>query len=313
VYATAILRRLEDHITVPWLQRGVNRWRRSLCSARRQAINCSVREIAIAVDRLDKSFPPARSGWRALLQPFEKPTHRALEQVSFEVRERESLGLLGANGAGKSTLLRIVATLLLPTGGAARVAGFNTVGESREVRRRLGYHAGSDSGFYGRLTGRQNLRFFGRLNQLPRTATEKRIAELAEQFGLEESLDRQVRTFSTGTMQRLSLVRALQHQPPVVLLDEPTRSLDAIGAMEFRRFLKSEVMRRGGTSLLFASHTLAEVELLADRVAIIHAGRVLACDTPSALKRETEVTTLEGVFLRLTGFRTPADRGDEHA
>ncbi len=108
------------------------------------------------------------------------------------------------------------------------MAGFNTVGESREVRRRLGYHAGSDSGFYGRLTGRQNLRFFGRLNQLPRTSTERRIAELAEQFRLQESLDRQVLTLSTGTVQRLSLVRALQHQPPVVLLDEPTRSLDAL-------------------------------------------------------------------------------------
>ena len=93
--------------------------------------------------------------------------------------------------------------------GTARVAGFNTVGESREVRRRLGYHAGSDSGFYGRLTGRQNLRFFGSLNQLPRTSTEQRIAELAEQFRLEESLDRQVRTLSSGTVQRLSLVRAL--------------------------------------------------------------------------------------------------------
>jgi ABC-2 type transport system ATP-binding protein len=90
-------------------------------------------------------------------------------------------------------LLRIAATLLLPTGGTARVAGFNTVGESREVRRGLGYHAGSDSGFYGRLTGRQNLRFFGSLNQLLRTSTEQRIAELAEQFRLEESLDRQVR------------------------------------------------------------------------------------------------------------------------
>src|SRR3979490_2121307 len=165
--------------------------------------------MAIAVDRLDKSFPPARSGWRAMLQPFEKPTCRALADVSFEVRDGESVGLLGANGAGKSPLLRILATLLLPTRGAARVAGFNTIGESREVRRRLGYHAGTDSGFYGRLTGRQNLRFFGSLNQLPRTSTEQRIAELAEQFRLEESLDRQVRTLSSGTVQRLSLVRAL--------------------------------------------------------------------------------------------------------
>jgi ABC-2 type transport system ATP-binding protein len=269
-----------------------------------------VREIAIAVDHLEKSFPPARSGWRAMLQPFEKPTSHALAGVSFEVREGESLGLLGANGAGKSTLLRILATLLLPTRGAARVAGFNTVQESREVRRRLGYHAGTDSGFYARLTGRENLRFFARLNQLPGAATKQRIAQLAAQFRIEESLDRQVRTLSSGTVQRLSLVRAVLHRPPVLLLDEPTRSLDAIGAMEFHRFLKSEILRRGETSLLFASHTLAEVELLADRVAIIDSGRLLACDTPSALKHQTGVASLEDVFLRLTGFRTPTQTED---
>jgi ABC-type multidrug transport system ATPase subunit len=204
--------------------------------------------MAIAVDRLDKLFPPARSGWRAMLQPFEKPTFRALSGVSFEVRQGEAIGLLGANGAGKSTLLRILATLLLPTAGAARIAGFNTVGESHEVRRRLGYHAGTDNGFYPRLTGRQNLRFFGRLNHLSEATVRERIAELTAKFRVETSLDRQVRTLSTGTVQRLSLVRALLHRPPVVLLDEPTRSLDAIAAMEFRRFLKSEILASGATS-----------------------------------------------------------------
>ena len=244
-----------------------------------------------------------------MTQPFEKATCRALAGVSFEVREGESVGLLGANGAGKSTLLRILATLLLPTRGAARVAGFNTASESREVRRRLGYHAGTDSGFYARLTGRQNLRFFGRLNMLSRAAADKRIEQLAEQFRLTESLDQQVRTLSTGTVQRLSLARALLHEPPVLLLDEPTRSLDAIGAMEFRRFLKSQVLERGET-LLFASHTLAEIELLADRVAIIDSGRLLACDTPEALKLETKTSNLEEVFLRLTGFRSPEESGE---
>ena len=279
-------------------------------ATREQAVKCSVREIAIAVDHLEKSFPPARSGWRALLQPFEKATSRALGDVSFEVREGEALGLLGANGAGKSTLLRIIATLLLPTRGAARVAGFNTASESREVRRRLGYHAGSDSGFYARLTGRQNLSFFGRLNQLPPSETTRRITELAQQFRIQESLDRQVRTLSTGTVQRLSLVRALLHRPPVLLLDEPTRSLDAIGALEFRRFLKSEILRGGGTCVLFASHTLAEIETLADRVVIIDSGKVLACGTAVELKRQTGTTNLEEVFLRLTGFRSPAESTD---
>ncbi|MDP9338548.1 MAG: ABC transporter ATP-binding protein [Acidobacteriota bacterium] len=269
-----------------------------------------MREIAIAVDHLEKSFPPARSGWRAMLQPFEKPTARALADVSFEVREGEALGLLGANGAGKSTLLRIIATLLLPTRGAARVAGFNTVSESREVRRRLGYHAGTDSGFYARLTARQNLTFFGRLNQLASAGTNERIAELAGQFRIGESLDRQVRTLSAGTVQRLSLARALLHRPPVLLLDEPTRSLDAIGALEFRRFLKSEILQGGDTCLLFASHTLAEIEMLADRVAVIDSGKVLACGTLADLKQRTSTANLEEVFLRLTGFRSPAEPVD---
>lgn len=113
-----------------------------------------------------------------------------------------------------------------------------------------------------------------------------------------------MRTFSSGTVQRLSLARALLHQPRVLLLDEPTRSLDAIAAMEFRRFLRKEIVERSGTSLLFASHMLPEVDLLADRVAIIDRGRLLACDTPSALRRRTGSSTLEEVFLRLTG-RSP--------
>ncbi|HZS72677.1 MAG TPA: ABC transporter ATP-binding protein [Candidatus Acidoferrum sp.] len=266
-----------------------------------------MRGAAITVDGVDKFFPPTRSGWRALLQPFEKHTCPALCGFSLEVREGESVALLGTNGAGKSTLLRILATLLLPTKGCARVAGFDTRSQSSEVRRSLGYHAGRDHGFYPRLTARQNLVFFARLNQLTSSRAEARIAQLAMQFQLEEVLDRQVRTLSSGTVQRLSLVRAVLHEPGVLLLDEPTRSLDVLGAGEFRRFLKSEVLRGGTTTLLFASHTLPEVELLANRIAIIDAGRLLACDTLTALLRRTGAATLEDVFLRVTG-RGPQPR-----
>ena len=267
-------------------------------------------EAAITIDSLKKSFPPARSGWRTFLQPFEKPTTVALDGLSLEVREGETVALLGTNGAGKSTLLRILATLLVPTSGHARVAGHDTVQQSSEVRRRLGYHAGTDHGFYPRLTARQNLLFFGRLNQLSRSSASRRIATLADQFRLGEALDRQVRTLSSGTVQRLSLARALLHQPGVLLLDEPTRSLDAIAAAEFRRFLKAEVLRRGNTSLLFASHTLPEVELLADRVAVIDSGRLLACDTPSTLKLSTGAASLEEAFFRLTRRETIAPKKD---
>lgn len=268
-------------------------------------------EAAIRVAQLEKSFPPARSGWRALLQPFESPSVVALAGISFEVRPGEALALLGANGAGKSTLLRILATLLLPTRGQAQIAGHDAVLDPRAVRRQLGYHAGSDLGFYARLTGRDNLRFFGRLNHLTSAAAALRIAHFAGQFRLEEALDRQVRTLSSGTVQRLSLARALLHQPRVLLLDEPTRSLDAIGASEFRRFLKSEVLRNGDTSLLFASHTLPEVELLADRIAIIDTGRLLACDTLTALKQSSGTPTLEDAFMRITGRTAQLIAGNE--
>jgi sodium transport system ATP-binding protein len=265
-----------------------------------------VPESAIRLAQLTKLFPPARSGWRAFAQPFATATSPALTGVTLEVREGEAVALLGANGAGTSTLLKILATLLLPTSGSATLTGHDVTKASRQVRSQLGYHAGTDHGFYPRLAARQNLLFFGRLNQLPAATANERIAALAKQFRLEDALDRQVRTLSTGTVQRVSLVRALLHKPRVLLLDEPTRSLDAVAAAEFRRFLKTEILKNGETSVLFASHTLAEVDLLADRVAIIDRGRLLAFDTPAALKAYTSSETIEDVFLRITGHAATA-------
>jgi len=260
-----------------------------------------VSESAITIDSLEKSFPRARSGWRALLQPFASPSLAALCGISLQVLPGEAVALLGTNGAGKSTLLRILATLLLPTRGTALVAGFDSAREPAAVRRHLGYHAGSDLGFYARLTGGENLRFFGRLNHLSDSFLQSRIPSLAEQFELGSALDRQVRTLSSGTIQRLSLLRAILHQPKVLLLDEPTRSLDALAAADFRRFLKVEVLLRQGTALLFASHTLPEIELLADRVVILKEGNLVAVDTPAALKSKSGAASLEEAFSRLTG------------
>ena len=264
-------------------------------------ISCVVYRAAISIESLGKSFPPARSGWRAFLQPFEKPSLAALSDVALEVREGEAVALLGANGAGKSTLLRIVATLLLPTHGRARVAGHDVVSHSSDVRRQLGYHAGTDHGLYPRLTARENLLFFGQLNHLSRTAARERTAALAQQFSFGEFLDRQVRTLSSGTVQRLSLARALIHQPRILLLDEPTRSIDVIAAAEFRHFIKAQILRPGTTSILFASHTLPEVEALADRIAILDRGHLLVCDSLAAILQRTGSATLEESFLRLTG------------
>ena len=278
-----------------------------LSNCGRQVIKSSVSVPCIVIDSLEKWFPPTYSGWRAFLQPFTAPNSPALRGISLEVAEGEAVALLGANGAGKTTLLRVLATLLLPTRGSAHVDGHDAVSNPAAVRRRIGYHAGRDLGFYSRLTGRQNLRFFGRLNHLSDATIEERTRVLGERFQLSEALDRQTRSLSSGTIQRLSLLRALLHQPKVLLLDEPTRSLDPIATLEFRRFLKTEVLAGHGTSLLFASHSLPEIELLADRVAILQEGALIAFDTPTRLRTKVGASSLEQVFFRLTGSPVPPD------
>jgi ABC-type multidrug transport system ATPase subunit len=139
------------------------------------------------------------------------------------------------------------------------------------------------------------------LNHLSGAYLRSQITALSEQFELGAALQNQVRTLSSGTIQRLSLLRAVLHEPKVLLLDEPTRSLDALAAADFRKFLKTEVLQRQGTSLLFASHALSEIEFLADRVAILNDGALVAIDTPGAIKNKSGAATLEEAFSRLTG------------
>jgi len=266
-----------------------------------------VGKSALYVENLEKYFPPATSGWRSLLSPPQvtKLTVSALRGISFDVRQGKVLALVGANGAGKSTLLRILTTLLLPTRGRAEVCGFDVAREPAKVRRHLGYHTGADACLYARLSGRENLVLFAELNNLSPSDASQRIANLTGLLGLGGILDRQVRTLSTGNIHRLGLARALLHQPSVLLLDEPTRSLDPVAAAEFRRFLLQRVVAELGTTVLFASHTLAEVEQLAGRIAVLDKGRMLICGTPSEVKAAAGMETLEGSLEILTS--RPAD------
>ncbi len=256
---------------------------------------------ALCVENLEKYFPPATSGWRALLQPIANLSVPALRGVSFDVKPGEVLALVGANGAGKSTLLRILTTLLLPTRGRAEVCGFDVAREPERVRRQLGYHTGADACLYARLSGRENLELFAELNNLRHADASRRIADLTDLLGLGALLDRQVRTLSTGSIHRLGLARAMLHQPSVLLLDEPTRSLDPLAAAEFRRFLLQQIVAERGTTVLFASHTLAEVEQLAGRIAVLDKGRMLICGTPSAVKAAAGAETLENSLEILAG------------
>lgn len=205
---------------------------------------------------------------------------------------------MGENGAGKSTLLRVLATLLVPSGGRVEIAGHDAVRSSAAVRKHIGYDTGIEEGFYGRLTGRDNLTLFATLNNVSRGETACRISELAALLRL-DSLDRQARTYSTGMLQRLGLARALIHSPSVLLLDEPTRSLDPLAAADFRRFLKAEILGRYGATVLFASHSVAEVEELCSRVLLLDRGEVRCLDTPQNLCRRTKTARLEDAIRAL--------------
>ncbi len=249
--------------------------------------------FALNLENVEKYFPAGTSGWRAFVYPVSRLTVPALLGISFHVKKGETLAVVGANGAGKSTLLRILTTLLIPTRGHAQVCGFDVSKDPAKVRLQIGYHTGGDACFYSRLTGRENLMLFAGLNNLSVRHASQRIAELTEPFHLGDLLERQVRTLSTGNIHRLGLARAMMHRPSVLILDEPTRSLDPLAAADFRRFLLREIVGAHGTTLIFASHTLAEVEQLAGKIAVLDGGQLLACDTLDAIKTNTRAGTLE--------------------
>jgi ABC-type multidrug transport system ATPase subunit len=259
-----------------------------------------VKNSALSLENVEKLFPAAVSGWRAFVHPVSRLTVPALRGISFEVEEGEVLAVVGANGAGKSTLLRILTTLLIPTRGRALVCGFDVAHEPAKVRLQIGYHTGGDACFYSRLTARENLMLFAGLNNLSEAAASRRIMELTDPFGLGELLDRQVRTLSTGNIHRLGLARAMLHRPSLLILDEPTRSLDPLAAADFRKFLLKDVVGAHGTSMIFASHSLAEVEQLAGKIAVLDGGRLAACDTLAGLKATSGCDTLEGSLDTLT-------------
>jgi ABC-2 type transport system ATP-binding protein len=224
----------------------------------------------------------------------QQPTY-ALREVSIGVTPGEVLALLGPNGSGKTTLLKLISTMLLPDAGRVMIGGQDTRTAGAAIRRRIGFVVASERSFFPRLSARENLDFFAALDDVPRSQRRARIDRLLYQVGLHEQADSLAMRFSTGMYQRLGIARALLKSPSIVLLDEPTRSLDPAAAVDFWDSIKA--LRDEGATVIVATHNFDEASALADSVAILQQGRLLEHAT---LRRSTS-QQLRSLYLAVTG------------
>jgi ABC-2 type transport system ATP-binding protein len=257
-------------------------------------------QVAIKIEHLSKTYPVPLARLRQFFRrkAADGPTE-ALRDVTFDVRAGEVFGLIGRNGAGKTTLTKIIATLVQPTAGAVTVHNLDSVREEERVRALVGLASAEERTFYWRLTVTENLLFFARLHGLTDAHARARIDELLERFELAPLARKRFGELSTGNKQRMTVARALLNNPPVLLLDEPTRSLDPLAAAQMRAMI-SRLAADERVTVLLTSHNLTEVEELCARVAIISRGQIRAVDAPEALRATHKQT--ERVTLALRGL-----------
>lgn len=232
--------------------------------------------VCISLRNLAKNFPRRRGFEQIIRRPLTRISTPVIRGISLDVREGELFGILGLNGAGKTTLLKMLVTLIVPDGGRAVVGGHDVIDEGGAVRGMTAMVTADERSLNWRLSGLENLRLFAGLHRMNRHMAEIRINETLKAVGLLDAGTKLVGSYSSGMRQRLILARALLPSPTVLLMDEPTRSLDPVSAQEFRRMLRDEIVDRGGTTVVLATHNSEEAFAYCDRVAIIHQGRVAA-------------------------------------
>jgi sodium transport system ATP-binding protein len=219
---------------------------------------------------------------------------RAVDGVSFACRPGQIFGLLGANGAGKTTTLRMLSTILRPSAGRARIMGHDVVTDPEAVRASLGFYSASTA-LYPRLTARETLEFFARVNRYPSDRVRDRVEELVGRFGIRDFQHARVEKLSSGMKQKVSIARTVVHDPPVLIFDEPTVGLDVIVALEMQSVIRA--LKEVGKTIIFSTHIMSEAERLCDQVAIMHSGRVLASGTLAEHRHATGKHYLEDIFV----------------
>ena len=220
---------------------------------------------------------------------------RALDGVSLRVAHGKVLALLGPNGSGKTTTLKLVSTMLLPDAGRVLVQGADTQSAPNDVRRHVGFAVATERSFFPRLSARENLDFFATLDDVPRLSRASRIQAMLDRTGLLDAADTLVMKFSSGMYQRLGIARALVKEPSVILLDEPTRSLDPASAAHFWNLVR-ELPAQGATVLL-ATHSFNEAAAVGDFIAVLHRGRLAACRKIG----DSSVEELRSFYFQATG------------
>lgn len=227
---------------------------------------------------------------------MQRGTFVAVDRVSFSVRPGEIFGLLGPNGAGKTTVLRILSTVLSPTSGIATVAGYDVNADAAEVRRHIGF-VSNNTAIYDRMTATEMVEYFGRLHGMSKRSLKDRIDLLFDKLRMDEFRDTPGAQMSTGMKQKVSIARALIHDPPVLIFDEATLGLDVLVARNLLSIIRE--LRESGKCLIFSTHIMSEVERLCDRIAIMHKGRILDSGTLSELRQRHDENDFEELFFGL--------------
>lgn len=224
---------------------------------------------------------------------------KAVDNVNFKVNKGEILGLLGENGAGKTTTLRMIATMLKPTSGDAVIEGYSITNEPSKVRGEIGILFGGEVGLYDRLTARENMMYFARLNGMNDEEAKESIENLTHMLQMQEFIDRRVGKFSRGMKQKVAIARSIVHKPSVMLFDEPTIGLDVTASKIVQDFILS--CKAENKSIIFSSHSMREVEKLCDRIIIIHKGKLIEEGTVEELKKKYNNEDMEEIFISLVG------------
>ncbi len=243
---------------------------------------------------------------RDLVKEFPKKdgsVYRAVNEVNFQANDGEIVCLLGVNGAGKTTTMRILSTVFQPNAGTALIQGYDIVRQAQQVRENLGFLSG-DTGLYNRLRPREFISYFGKLYGMTQKTIDRRMEEMATLLDMKDFMDKKIEFLSSGMKQKVSIVRSIIHDPPVMIFDEPTSGLDILTARNIVAFIRQ--CREQGKCVLFSTHIMREAERLADRIVMIHQGRILANGSLDQLRGDTGCTDLDDIFVHYVN----ADSGD---